>query len=242
MQINQPDQNITLLILNTSINKGTIKQKGGVEITSRYLKEFEKLNTTTESIYDLGDFKVLIILKDGTNLTDWKDVENIKDIIFVSENLSDYISLGRYEGFKSLKAIVTPEISDELTRIGGMFTGCSSLVDLSPLSGWDTSKVTDMSWMFGGCSALVDLSPLSGWDISKVNSMYKMFEGCSALVDLSPLSNWDTSQVTDMSGMFEDCSGLVDLSDLSGWNVSNVKYMDDMFKGCKSLKEYPEWY
>ena len=179
------------------------------------MKEFEKLNTTTESIYDLGDFKVLIILKDGTNLTDWKDVENIKDIIFVSENLSDYISLGRYEGFKSLKAIVTPEISDELTRIGGMFTGCSSLVDLSPLSDWDTSKVTDMSWMF---------------------------KGCSALVDLSPLANWDTSQVTDMRGMFEDCSGLVDLSDLSGWNVSNVKYMDDMFKGCKSLKEYPERY
>ena len=47
-------------------------------MTSRYLKEFEKLNKTTKSIHDLGDFKVLIILKDGTNLTDWKDVKDKK--------------------------------------------------------------------------------------------------------------------------------------------------------------------
>ena len=37
-------------------------------MTSEYLEEFEKLNTTTDSIYDLEDCEVLIILSDGTNL------------------------------------------------------------------------------------------------------------------------------------------------------------------------------
>ena len=27
-------------------------------MTSKYLKEFEELNTTTDSIYDLGDYEV----------------------------------------------------------------------------------------------------------------------------------------------------------------------------------------
>ena len=36
-----------------------------------YLYDFEHLNTTTESIYELRDFNVLIILTDGTNLTNW---------------------------------------------------------------------------------------------------------------------------------------------------------------------------
>ena len=50
-------------------------------MTSKYLKEFEELNTTTDSIYDLGDYEVLIILKDGTNLTSWDDVsKKLKDL------------------------------------------------------------------------------------------------------------------------------------------------------------------
>ena len=97
-------------------------------MTSRYLKEFEKLNKTTKSIHDLGDFKVLIILKDGTNLTDWKDVKDKKNIIYVSEDLSDCTNLHlKYGGFESLKAIIAPEISDELTDMSWMFEDCSSL-------------------------------------------------------------------------------------------------------------------
>lgn len=34
-------------------------------MTSKYLKEFERLNRTTESIYELGELEVLIILKNG---------------------------------------------------------------------------------------------------------------------------------------------------------------------------------
>ena len=51
-----------------------------------YLNDFEHLNTTTQSIYELGDFNVLIILTDGTNLTNWDDVENPEDIAYISEH------------------------------------------------------------------------------------------------------------------------------------------------------------
>ena len=71
-----------------------------------YLYDFEHLNTTTESIYELRDFNVLIILTDGTNLTNWEDVENREDVLFVSEDLFGVTSLeGRYKDMKNLKAM-----------------------------------------------------------------------------------------------------------------------------------------
>ena len=173
-------------------------------MTSAYLNEFEKLNTTTESIYDLGDFNVLIILNDGTNLTDWNDVKNKEDIIYISEDLTNHSSLKeKYKGLKSLKAIVTSDLPDKITELNSMFYGCSSLVDLSALSGWDTSKVTDMWDMFSGCSSLDDLSPLSNWDVSEVTDMSRMFSRCSSLDDLSPLSDWNASNTIKKRG-FDD--------------------------------------
>lgn len=82
-------------------------------MTSKFLEEFEKLNKTCKSIYDLGDLNVLIILKDGTNLTDWSEVENKEDIIYVSEDLSAYGDLSeRYKDLKSLKAIGALNVSN----------------------------------------------------------------------------------------------------------------------------------
>ena len=121
-------------------------------MTSEYLNEFEKLNTTTESIYDLGDFNVLIILKDGTNLTDWNDVKNKEDIIYISEDLTNHSSLKeKYKGLKSLKAIVTSDLPDKITELNLMFAGCSSLVDVEGLGSWNTQNVTNMSDMFLKC-------------------------------------------------------------------------------------------
>ena len=62
-----------------------------------------------------------------------------------------------------------------------MFWGCGSLVDVSVLSGWDVSNVTDMSGMFWGCGSLVDVSGLSGWDVSNAESLFSMFSWCVSL-------------------------------------------------------------
>jgi surface protein len=214
-------------------------------MASRYLEEFEKLNTTTESIYELGDFNVVIILNDGSNLTDWDDVKDKEDIIYVSENLSNYTNLSRkYQGLKSLKAIVARDVKNSVTDMTEMFRGCESLNELH-LSDWDVSNVCDMSWMFRGCESLTDISALREWDVSGAKWMMGMFYSCSALKDLLPLSGWDVSNVNYMAfnlffgeeGMFSGCSSLEDLSPLADWDVSSVKDMMNLFENCSSIAD-----
>lgn len=214
-----------------------------VNMSSQYLKEFERLNTSCENIYDSCDFNVLIVLKDGTNLIGWDDVENNDDILFISEDLSDCTTLSRkYQGLRSLKAIVLRNVTDKVADASEMFRGCESLKELH-FCDCDFSNVCDMSWMFRCCSDLVNLSNLNELDVSGVKWMMGMFYGCSSLEDLSALKDWDVSNVVSMSvnlllgeeGMFCGCTSLEDLTALANWNVSNVRDMGHMFEGCKSL-------
>ncbi|SEK96088.1 surface protein [Ruminococcus albus] len=64
-----------------------------------------------------------------------------------------------------------------------MFGGCTKLTSLD-VSGFDTSKVTDMSWMFGGCSNLTALD-LSGFETSSVTYMRCMFWSSGELSSLT---------------------------------------------------------
>ena len=115
--------------------------------------------------------------------------------------------------------------------MGWMFYGCSSLTSLD-LSGFDTSKVTDMVGMFQDCTSLTSLD-LSGFDTSTVASIGGMLCRCSSLTSLD-LSGFDTSKVTSMGSMFYGCSSLTSL-DLSGFDTSKVTSMGSMFYGCSSL-------
>jgi len=91
------------------------------------------------------------------------------------------------------------------------------------ISGWDTSKVKDMSSMFAFTKAFNQ--PLNNWDTSKVENMYHMFICAKAFNQ--PLNNWDTSKVENMYGMFESTD--VFNQSLNNWNTSNVKDMSRMF-------------
>ena len=113
-----------------------------------------------------------------------------------------------------------------------LFDGSSSLTDLSPISNWDVSGVTDMCGMFSDCDSLTAAPPISGWDVSNVTNMCDMFYNCDSLTDLSSLSNWDTSGVTAMDNMFTYCDSLSDISPLSNWDTSGVTSMYNMFQNC----------
>ena len=202
-----------------------------------YLNDFEHLNTTTESIYELGDVNVLIILADGTNLTSWNQVENREDILYISEDLfGETFIEGRYRDLANLKAIVTMGVGNIATT-KDMFSGCTSLVEISSLDTWDVSSVTDVSNMFKGCSSLENISSLASWDVSNVIDMSCMFMGCSSLVDVSPLASWNVSHVDDMHYLFADCVRLIDISALANWDVSNVRDMACLFEFCTSLED-----
>jgi surface protein len=65
------------------------------------------------------------------------------------------------------------------------------------LTGFDTSRVTDMSFMFFGAAAFNQ--PLTGFDTSRVTRMVGMFDGAAAF-NGAGLVDWNTTQVTTTIG------------------------------------------
>ena len=125
--------------------------------------------------------------------------------------------------------------TSKVTDMGSMFSfsGGSKLTSLD-VSGFDTSQVTNMRMMFSGCDNLTSLN-VSGFDTSKVTDMGWMFSYCSNLTNLD-VSALDTSKVTDMSRMFSSCCNLTSLN-VSGFDTSKVTDMGWMFDACISLTD-----
>ena len=94
------------------------------------------------------------------------------------------------------------------------------------VSGWDTSRVTNMSFMFGKCYNFN--CNISRWDTSRVTNMSHMFSDCSEFK--CNISRWDTSRVTNMSHMFINCYKFN--CNISRWDTSRVTNMSYMFTGC----------
>ncbi len=119
-----------------------------------------------------------------------------------------------------------------------MFYYLYNLGDLSALSNWDASNVTNMEYMFfytGYNVTTFSLGDLSGWDTANVTNMSALFylAGRSATTwSVGDLSSWNTANVTDMSGTFYfagHSATTFSLGDISNWNTSNVTNMEYMF-------------
>ena len=121
--------------------------------------------------------------------------------------------------------------TDEVTNMGNMFSGCSSLASLD-LSHFNTSNVTNMYAMFSDCQSLTSLN-VSNFITSKVMNMSYMFRGCKILESID-VSNFNTANVTNMENMFNNCRALTSL-DLSSFNTANVTNMNAMFWLCMGL-------
>ncbi len=141
-----------------------------------------------------------------------------------------------FGGCSSLKSLAFPASfkAGMVENMWGMFLDCSSLKTLD-LSGFDTSKVTDMSAMFSGCSSLEIVVFPAALETKLVTNMEGMFSGCSSLKSLD-LSKFDTSKVTDMGSMFSGCSSLKDIQFPATFTTDWVTDMSHMFEGCTSLK------
>lgn len=94
---------------------------------------------------------------------------------------------------------------------------------------------TDRRITFSNCHDLVDISALSEWDTSGITNMDCMFNHCYSLQDISPLKQWETKNVTNMEYMFNCCRKLDDISSLYDWDISNVTKMQFIFNGCHEL-------
>ena len=220
------------------------------------LKDFENLNISTPSIYDLGDYEVLIVLKDGTNITDWEDVGSLSDIVYISEDLSGVCNLSNHyykkgirifsdsNPFKNLKAIVAQNLKSDVTSLDYMFYGLENLTTVSGLDSWDTSNVSNMKCLFAGCKNLTTISGIESFSIENAVNMNSMFYGCENLSDFSSLKSWDVEDVLDMDYMFAGCSIFNDLAPILGWNINGDCKFENMLRDC-SIKNrmvfYSNW-
>lgn len=66
-----------------------------------------------------------------------------------------------------------------------------AITNLKALAKWDVSQVTDMSDMFSSCTSLKDVSDISGWKTTSATNMREMFYYTTALKDASSLSGWN---------------------------------------------------
>ena len=143
---------------------------------------------------------------------------------------------GLFEGYINLKAIEfgSAFFTGQMTSMRQMFAYCPNLSVLD-LSGFDTSRVTDMSQMFVNDTSLRKVSFGEQFDSSRVKAMYSMFYNCENL-EIVNTGVFRTPQVTSMAKMFYGCSSIKSL-DVSGFDTSNVVYMSWMFSGCSNLTD-----
>ena len=122
-----------------------------------------------------------------------------------------------------------------------MFTQCRAIRSLD-LSGFDTSKVTNMLGMFAHCMTLTELN-VSSFDTSNVTNMGFLFYNCNSIQELD-ITSFDTSRVTHAKCMFLDCENLKILYfDTAKFRTGNVTDMGiGAFADCTGLKyaAFPE--
>lgn len=136
--------------------------------------------------------------------------------------------------------------ADELV-IGGnstvrMFARMNNISDLSGLTDFNMSSVTDSNRMFQECDSITDLSALADWDVSSVTDMTFMFGHSDtsknmSITSLKPLANWDVSSVTSFYQTFKACKNLTSLEGLENWNVSSATNFQQMFNWNTSLAD-----
>ena len=114
-----------------------------------------------------------------------------------------------------------------------MFMYFSKLTELE-LSGFDASRVENMTYMFRSIDSMKSLD-LSSFSTPKLKDMTGMFYNASGLKTLNFGDKFDTSNVVSMSHIFLDVMGL-EYVDVSKFNTQSVTDMNHMFRNMYALK------
>jgi surface protein len=171
------------------------------------------------------------ILNAGVSVPEWYSYrEKITSAVINVTGMKNAKCL--FAGCTNMKSVnLSGFDTSKVTDMSGMFLCCTGLTTLD-VSGFDTSKVTDMREMFGACTGLTSLD-VSSFNTAKVTNMNFMFALCDGLTTLD-LSSFNTAKVVDMSYMFAYCEGLTAL-DVSSFNTAKVTDMNSMFLYCSGL-------
>lgn len=123
--------------------------------------------------------------------------------------------------------------TSKVTNMQGMFSG--SHFPFIDIRHFDTSNVTNMKSMFADLHKVTSLD-LSGLNVKKVNNIQNIFFSNSSNSKLQSLSlaGWELDSITSMGGLFNNLSELTSLN-LNGFTTKNVTDMSYMFFGTKKL-------
>ena len=141
-----------------------------------------------------------------------------------SWNLSDVVNMScLFYSTNNLKVIDTHNWNPKnCENFSGMFdAGVTRSREVTNLdvSGWVTSKTTNIQCMFRGCDKVKTLD-VSDWDTSNVLYMKSLFNTCSAVEELD-VSNWDTHNVITFAWMFSGCTSITEL-DVSNFTSDSI--------------------
>ena len=129
---------------------------------------------------------------------------------------------------------------------GAMFRKFVNLTDISGLSMFNTSYVTDMNRMFQDDLKLADYSPIAGWNVKYVQNFNFTFGASGktsasatpmAMTDFEFLRNWDVSNATNFNQTFKGCSSVPSLEPIKDWDVSKVTDFSQAFNWCEGLTD-----
>ncbi len=184
---------------------------------------------TMYTVFDT-ETSTLTFKYDKNKPTESTEIQKVYDVPDVSRDPDWYKNHA-----SAIKTVVFDESFADArpTRCYQWFLFCRALTDIQGIKNLNTSEVTDMGNMFNGCSSLTTLD-LSGFNTQKVNWMNRMFEGCSQLTTLD-LSSFNTAKVKEMNNMFYYCKSLTTIYVSGSFTTDDVTNSDAMFSGCSSL-------
>ncbi len=131
--------------------------------------------------------------------------------------------------------IFSPKSSSAVSAINcsEMFKNCSSLTSVD-FSGWDKSKVSNISYMFQNCTAFTSFN-FNGMTFDTCTNASYLFTGCTGLKTIQ-MSGFTAPELTNCEGMFSGCTSLdIGVGNLAGWNISKVTNLSYLFKGCTNM-------
>ena len=181
--------------------------------------------------YEVKDYKEIQIINDRGIKEINKEIKS-KIKILNADKLEDLVFVKNFDkiGLNTISFV----IKEQLTNMGFLFNGCSSLKQVEFIS-FDTSQVTNMSAMFQECNELEYLY-VSKFNTSNVTDMSYMFNKCNKLKEIKGMNSFNTNKVTNMRGMFQQCNEIEYLN-LSNFDTSNITDMSGMFNECFKLKK-----
>lgn len=155
------------------------------------LENWKTNNVTTMS----GLFAGCKKLNSLEALSDW-NVSNVTNMEFMFEACTSLNTL------KGLERWDVENVVNMRYMFGNRVVDKMSICDISAVSDWNLTKVTELSGLFAKCNKLASLDEIAGWNVESAINMKDMFDSCSSLTSLKPLAEWNTSNVTNMSFMF----------------------------------------